>query len=129
MIPRIAGVILPSNKKILYSLPYIYGIGLPRAKLILEKAKVNPDKRTKDLNEEELEKIRKEVEQFKVEGDLKMEISQNVKRLIEINCYRGIRHKRQLPVHGQKTRKNCRTVRHNVRKTMSSGKKPPAQKT
>jgi small subunit ribosomal protein S13 len=129
MIPRIAGVILPSNKKILYALPYIYGIGLARAKIILENAKVDPDKRAKDLTEEELEKLRKEVEKFKVEGDLKMEVAQNIKRLIEINCYRGIRHKKQLPVRGQKTRKNCRTVRHNVRRTMGSGKKPPAQKT
>ncbi|MBI3626473.1 30S ribosomal protein S13 [Candidatus Uhrbacteria bacterium] len=126
---RIAGVTLPLNKKIEYALTYIYGIGLPLSNKILTQVKVDKEKRTKDLSEEEVNKIRDSVKSFVVEGDLRREILTNVRRLKEIGCYRGIRHSRRLPVRGQRTKTNSRTVRGNVRKTMGSGKKASAQKT
>lgn len=128
-IARIAGVILPANKKIEYALWEIYGIGPSNSKVILVNAKVDPNIRTKDLTDEEIEHIRAQAEKVKVEGDLRMQVNQNIKRLMDINCYKGIRHKKKLPVRGQKTQKNTRTVRHNVKKTMGSGKKAAAQKT
>lgn len=126
---RIAGVTLPQNKKIEYALTYIYGIGLTLSGKILNNTKVDKEKRTKDLSEEDVNKIRDQVKQYVVEGDLRREILTNVRRLKEIGSYRGSRHTRRLPVRGQRTKTNSRTVRGNVRKTMGSGRKPSAQKT
>ncbi len=107
---RIAGVDLPRNKRIEIALTYIFGIGKSRAQKIIEATGVDPDIRTKDLTEEDINKIRRYIDDnFKVEGELRKEISQNIKRLIEIGCYRGLRHKKGLPVRGQKTRTNART--------------------
>lgn len=128
--PRIAGVNIPDQKKILYSLPYIYGIGLPLAKKILEEADIDPEKRAKDLSSDELERLKNIVERkYKIEGELKREIMMNIRRLKEIGSWRGLRHQKGLPVRGQRTRCNSRTVRGNVRRTVGSGKKkPPAPK-
>ncbi len=129
--PRIAGVHIPENKQIAIALTYIYGIGRALALQILSKAKINPMKKTKDLSEEEIGKLRKIIEEgdYKIEGELRRQILASIKRLREIKCWRGIRHSKGLPVRGQKTRKNSRTVRGNVRRTVSSGKKaPPAPK-
>lgn len=128
--PRIAGVNIPDQKKILYSLPYIYGIGLPLAKKILEEADIDPEKRAKDLSSNELERLKNIVERkYKIEGELKREIMMNIRRLKEIGSWRGFRHQKGLPVRGQRTRCNSRTVRGNVRRTVGSGKKkPPAPK-
>ncbi len=130
MAVRIAGVIIPSDKRVEIALTYIFGIGRSRSNEILQKTGVNPNTRVKDLSEEEINKIRNVIEkEYKVEGDLKREILGNIKRLKEIGCYRGIRHIKGLPVRGQRTKTNSRTVRGNVRRTMGSGRKPPAQKT
>ncbi len=126
---RIAGVTLPLNKRIEVALTYIYGVGLPLSVKILEAAKVDKNKRTKELTEEEVNKIRDLVKGYPVEGDLRREVMNNVRRLKEIGAYRGIRHSRRLPVRGQRTKTNSRTVRGNVRKTMGSGKKSANQKT
>lgn len=127
---RIAGVNIPENKQIVISLTYIYGIGRSLALKILKEADILPQKKTKDLSEKEISKIKEIVEQkCKIEGALRREIAQNIKRLKDIRCYRGIRHIKQLPVRGQTTRRNSRTVRGNIRKTVGSGKrKPPAPK-
>lgn len=106
---RIAGVDIPRDKRVVISLTYIYGIGKTTAQKILSAAKVSEDTRVKDLTEDEESAIRKEVEKFKVEGDLRREVQLNIKRLMEIGCYRGIRHRRGLPVRGQKTKTNART--------------------
>src|SRR6476619_4311694 len=107
---RIAGVDLPREKQIQISLQYIYGIGITGAKKICAQSKVEPIKRTKDLTEEELHRIRETIEQsFKVEGDLRREVSLNIKRLMDLGCYRGLRHRRGLPVRGQRTHTNART--------------------
>ena len=107
---RIAGVDLPKNKRIEIALTYIFGIGRSRSKKILQETGVDPDIRTKDLTDDDINKIRKYIdENFKVEGELRKEITQNIKRLIEIGCYRGLRHKKGLPVRGQRTRTNART--------------------
>ena len=120
---RIAGVDLPREKRIEIGLTYIYGIGRPTALLILEKAGINPDTRVKDLTEDEAGKIRKIIdEEYLVEGDLRREVSMNIKRLMEIGSYRGIRHRRGLPVRGQKTKTNART-RKGPKKTVSRKKK------
>jgi small subunit ribosomal protein S13 len=109
---RIVGVDLPRNKKLLFALPYIFGIGLSASRKILEVTKINPDKRTDDLTEAEINALRDEIEKnYQVEGDLRRSESMNIKRLIEINCYRGQRHKRGLPVRGQRTKTNARTRR------------------
>jgi len=127
---RIAGVNLPNNKKIVIGLGYLYGIGLPTAQKILEKLKISPDTRIKDLKEDEENRLRVVVEkEYKVEGGLRREIMSNIKRLKEIRCYRGSRHTKGLPCRGQSTKSNSRTVRGNVRKTMGSGRKPAGQKT
>lgn len=127
---RIAGVNLPNEKRVEIGLTYVFGIGRNTAKKILTSAKINPDMRVKDLNEEQVNLLRQKIEkEYMVEGDLRREILGNIKRLKEIGCYRGIRHMRGLPVRGQKTKSNSRTVRGNVRKTMGSGRKPAAQKT
>lgn len=109
---RIVGVDLPRNKKLLYALPYIYGIGLSASKKILAITKIDPDKRTDHLTEGEVNALRDEIEKnYQVEGDLRRTEGLNVKRLIEINCYRGQRHKRGLPLRGQRTKTNARTRR------------------
>jgi small subunit ribosomal protein S13 len=120
---RIAGVDIPNDKVVLYSLTYITGIGESSAKKILINAKVDATKRVKDLSEAELTAIRNEIAKggYKVEGDLRREVSLNVKRLEEIGCYRGIRHKRNLPCRGQRTRTNARTVK-GPRKTVANKK-------
>jgi len=107
---RIAGVDIPSDKQILYSLTYIYGIGKATAIKICAKANIEPTKKTKELSEDEVGKLKKVIENdFKVEGDLRSEITLNIKRLMEIGCYRGIRHRKKLPVRGQRTHTNART--------------------
>lgn len=107
---RIAGVDLPRNKRVEAALPYIYGIGLTRSKEILSKTSINPDTRVKDLTEDEITAIKKVLEaDYRVEGDLRREVSMNIKRLMEIGCYRGLRHRRGLPVRGQRTKTNART--------------------
>lgn len=127
--PRIFGTNIPDNKKVLYSLPYLYGIGLSSSKLILRSAKIAEDKLAKDLTTEEINKIQKIIEaSYKIEGDLRKEIGQNIKRLKEIGAWRGVRHARRLPIHGR-SKTNSRTTRGNVRKTMGSGRKPSAEKT
>ena len=119
---RLAGVDLPREKRVEIGLTYIYGIGLSTSQKILKEAGVNPDTRVKDLTEDELAKIRKAMEDIKVEGDLRREVALNIKRLTEIGCYRGIRHRRGLPVRGQRTKTNART-RKGPRKLVSKSKK------
>ena len=119
---RIAGVDLPRDKRVEIGLTYIFGIGRSRANEILKKANVNPDTRVKDLTEAEISAIRSVVDGYTVEGDLRREIALNIKRLKEINCYRGLRHKRGLPVRGQRTKTNART-RKGPRKTIGKKKK------
>lgn len=127
---RIAGVTIPSEKKVKISLSYIYGVGRYNALNILSEAKVDPEKRVKDLTEEEVNKIREITEKkHTIEGDLRREVIGNIKRLKEISCWRGNRHIKGLPVHGQTTKRNSRTVRGGGRRTVGSGKKPAAQKT
>lgn len=120
---RIAGVDLPNEKRIEAGLTYIYGIGWTTSRKILEKTGINPDTRVKDLTEEEAGKIRKVIESdYMVEGDLRRDVNMNIKRLMEIGCYRGIRHRRGLPVRGQKTKTNART-RKGPKKTIANKKK------
>ena len=120
---RLVGVDLPRNKRIEIALTYIYGIGLTTAKEIIAATGVDPDIRVKDLSEEDLAKLRDYIQQnLKVEGDLHREVSQNVKRLMEIGCYRGLRHRRGLPVRGQRTHTNART-RKGPRKQLGGKKK------
>ena len=120
---RLVGVDLPRNKRIEIALTYIYGIGLTTAKEIIAATGVDPDIRVKDLSEEDLAKLRDYIQQnLKVEGDLHREVSQNVKRLMEIGCYRGLRHRRGLPVRGQRTHTNART-RKGPRKHIGGKKK------
>ena len=120
---RLVGVDLPRNKRIEIALTYIYGIGLTTSKKILADTGINPDTRSDDLTEEELVKLRDYIQQnLKVEGDLHREVSQNVKRLMEIGCYRGLRHRRGLPVRGQRTHTNART-RKGPRKQIGGKKK------
>lgn len=127
---RIAGVSLPPQKRIEAALPYLYGVGFTRSKQILGATKINPNKKTQDLTEVEVEKIKQYIEsKFKVEGALRQEVLQNIKRLKEIGSYRGLRHIKGLPTRGQRTRTNSRTVRGNVRKTAGSGRRPAAEKT
>ena len=106
---RIAGVDIPRDKRVVISLTYIYGIGKPTAQKILKNVGISEDVRVKDLTEDEIGKTRKEIESIKVEGDLRREVALNIKRLMEIGSYRGIRHRRGLPVRGQKTKTNART--------------------
>ena len=120
---RLAGVDLPNNKRVEIGLTYIYGIGLKSSQAILAKAGVNPDTRVKDLSEEELGAIRKILDnEYMVEGDLRREVSLNIKRLMEVGCYRGIRHRRNLPVRGQNTKNNSRT-RKGPKKTVGRSHK------
>ena len=120
---RIEGVDLPRNKRVEVGLTYLFGIGLTRSHEILASTRVNPDTRIKDLTETEVSAIREYItKNYKVEGDLRREVDMNIKRLIEIGSYRGLRHRRNLPVRGQRTRTNART-RRGVRKTVAGKKK------
>ncbi len=118
---RIVGVDIPNDKRVVISLTYVYGIGLPTAKKILHDVGVSEDIRVKNLSEEQLTKIRNEVAKYKVEGDLKREVALNIKLLSEIGCYRGLRHRRGLPVRGQRTKTNART-RKGPKKTIANKK-------
>lgn len=119
---RIAGVDLPKDKRVEIALMYIYGIGLPLSKKVLKEAEVNPDTRIKNLTEEEINRIKSIITRdYQVEGTLRREVANNVKRLIEIGSYRGYRHKRNLPVHGQRTKTNARTKR-GARRTVGAVK-------
>ena len=127
---RIAGVNLPAQKKINASLPYIFGVGPSMAKKILAEAKIDGNKRTHELTEEEVNQLKQIIEKsHKVEGELRREILMNVKRLKEIGSYRGSRHSKGLTVRGQRTKTNSRTVRGNTRRTSGSGRKDTSQKT
>ena len=120
---RIAGVDLPRDKRVEIGLTYIFGIGLPTSQKILRTTGVSPDTRVKDLTEEEAQRLRAEIENtYTVEGDLRREVAMNIKRLIEIGCYRGLRHKQGLPVRGQRTKTNART-RKGPRRTVAGKKK------
>ena len=119
---RIAGVDIPSNKRVVISLTYIYGIGRSIAADILKTTNISEDVRVKDLTEDQINAIRKEVDKIKVEGDLRREVNLNIKRLMEIGAYRGIRHRKGLPVRGQRTRTNART-RKGPRRTVANKKK------
>ena len=123
---RIAGVDIPNNKRTVIALTYIYGIGNSTAEKILKDTGVNGDIRVKDLTEEQLNALRKAVDQIKVEGDLRREVQLNIKRLMEIGCYRGIRHRKGLPVRGQRTKTNART-RKGKAKTVANKKKEKGQ--
>ncbi|MGA1864732.1 MAG: 30S ribosomal protein S13 [bacterium] len=120
---RIAGVDLPKNKRIEIGLTYIYGLGRIRANKILQKAGVDKDIKVSKLTEEEINRIREQVEELKVEGDLRREISMNIKRLMDIGCYRGFRHRRSLPARGQRTHTNARTRKGPRRATVGTRKK------
>lgn len=119
---RIAGVDLPKEKRVEIGLTYIYGIGRTTSNKILAEAKVSPDIRVKDLTDDQVQAIRNAMEDYKVEGDLRREVALNIKRLTEIGCYRGLRHRRGLPVRGQRTKTNART-RKGPRKVVSKSKK------
>jgi small subunit ribosomal protein S13 len=125
---RIAGVDIPRDKRVEISLTYIYGIGSTTSRKILERARVDPGTRVRDLTEEEVNRLRELIDrEYKVEGDLRREVDMNIKRLIEIGCYRGMRHRRNLPVRGQRTRTNART-RRGPKKTVAGKKKAVAKK-
>ena len=127
--PRLLGINIPENKKIIYSMTYVYGIGQSSSEVILRSAGVDGNKLAKDLTIDELNKIQKIIEKsYKVEGDLRKDIGQNIKRLKEIGSWRGLRHSRKLPIHGR-SKTNSRTLRGNVRKTMGSGRKSSSDKT
>jgi small subunit ribosomal protein S13 len=120
---RIAGVELPNQKRVEIGLTYIFGIGRSTANQILEKTGINPDTRCKDLTEDEVSKLRDEIQDFhKVEGDLRRDVGLDIKRLVEIGCYRGVRHRKGLPVRGQRTKTNARTRKGPV-KTIANKKK------
>lgn len=127
---RVAGITIPREKKVIISLTYVYGIGPTKAKKILSTAQIDENIRVKDLTTDQEDKIRTIIEkQHKTEGDLRREVGANIKRLKDIKCYRGSRHTKHLPVRGQRTKTNSRTVRGNKRNLAPSGKKPSAQKT
>lgn len=124
MAVRIAGIILPNAKRIEHSLTAIYGVGMTTARKVVAAAKINPDTRVKDLTDDEVSSLRPLIEkQLRVEGDLRREVLLNIKRLKEVGAYRGTRHSRRLPVRGQRTKTNSRTIRGNVRNTMGSGRR------
>lgn len=128
--PRILGIIIPDNKQIGVALTYVYGIGPSLSKKILKETKIAADRKASDLNTEELNAIKEFVEKnYRIEGELRREVIVSIRRLHDINCWRGSRHARRLTVRGQRTRTNSRTVRGNVRKTVSSGRKPAATPT
>ena len=120
---RIAGVDLPRHKHIAYSLPYLYGVGKKLARVICDRAGIPPTKKTEELTENDIKKIRELLEtDYKVEGDLRREVQMNIKRLMDLGCYRGLRHRKGLPVHGQRTHTNART-RKGPKKTVAGKKK------
>ena len=122
--PRIAGINIPNDKQIYTALTYIYGIGDSSSKKILKEAGINLSKKSSDLTEAEILKIKKIIDKnHKIEGELRQDLLKDIRRLKAIGCWRGMRHKKGLPVRGQKTRKNSRTIRGNVRKTVGSGRK------
>lgn len=124
---RVAGVEIPNNKRCEIALTYIFGIGRPSAIKICEKANVEKDKKIKDFSEDELDRIRKIIDsEFSVEGNLRANLRMNIKRLMDIGCYRGLRHRKSLPVRGQRTRTNART-RKGPRKTIAGKKKAPSK--
>jgi small subunit ribosomal protein S13 len=125
---RIAGVDVPRDKRVEIALTYIFGIGPSIAKQILAKTRVNPDTRVQQLTEDEVMRLREVIDRdYRVEGDLRRQVALNIKRLTEIGCYRGLRHRRNLPVHGQRTRTNARTKR-GARKTVAGRRKAAAKK-
>ena len=126
---RIAGVDLPRNKRVEIGLTYIYGIGRSRSNTILAATGINPDTRIKDLAEVEVAQLREVIErEFRVEGDLRREVQMNIKRLMEIGCYRGLRHRRNLPVHGQRTKTNARTRKGPKKTVAGRGRRRGAKK-
>lgn len=130
MAVRIAGVTIPNNKRVEIALTYIFGIGKKQSEKILKTSNIDPNIRVQKLSENDVNKLRVIIEkQYKVEGDLRREIVGNIKRLKEINSYRGSRHSKNLPVRGQRSKTNSRTSRGNTRRTVGSGKNIPAQKT
>jgi len=127
---RVSGVSIPKNKRVVIALTYVFGIGLTRSQKILKQASIDESIRVKDLTREQEDVIRELIEKnLTTEGDLRRIISSNIKRLLDIKSYRGIRHSKHLPVRGQRTKRNSRTVRGNKRNLAGSGKKPGAQKT
>lgn len=120
---RILGITIPNEKRLEIGLTILYGIGIPRARKILDQANVVYSKKAEDLTPEQENQIRKIIEDLKIEGNLKREVSGNIKRLKDIKSYRGVRHMKRLPVKGQRTKTNSRTIRGNVRKTMASGRR------
>jgi len=128
--PRIAGINIPENKRVEIALTYIYGIGRPLSAKILGLAKIDINKRSQDLTSEEIGILKDIIEKnYKIEGDLKRQVMMNIKRLKNVGSFRGSRHSKGLPVRGQRTKTNNRTVRGNVRRTMGSGRKPSATPT
>lgn len=128
--PRIVGVTIPENKRIAIAITYIYGVGNALSKKILADTKIDPNKKAKDLTAEEVNALKISIEKMtKIEGDLRRQVMINIKRLKDIGTWRGLRHAKRLPVRGQRTKTNTRTVRGNVRKTMGSGRKPSASPT
>ena len=127
---RIAGVNIPDNKQIVIALTYIYGIGRSLSKGILKEVGIDPHRKASDLNSQEISKLKDIIEKnYKIEGELKRQVMMNIKRLKDVGTWRGIRHLKGLPVRGQRTKTNTRTVRGNVRKTVGSGRKPAATPT
>lgn len=127
---RIAGINIPDEKRIEIALTYVYGIGLSTSGKILERLEIDKNIKTKALTDAQVNSLRDEIEKkCQVEGELKHAIKMNIRRLKEIGCYRGVRHQRGLPVRGQRTKTNTRTIRGNVRRTMGSGRKSSAEKT
>lgn len=127
---RIAGINIPENKQILIALTYIYGVGLTLSRKILAEAKISHDQKAKDLTSDDVSRLREIIEKkYKIEGELRRETMMNIKRLKDIGTWRGARHLRGLPVRGQRTRTNTRTIRGNIRRTVGSGRKPPTTPT
>lgn len=120
---RISGITLPENKRLEIALTAVYGVGRPKAKMIIEKLGLDMGMKTTELTPDQENQIRREIEGLKTEGDLKREVQQNIKRLKDIKSYRGTRHVKHLPARGQRTKTNSRTVRGNVRRTMGSGRR------
>lgn len=125
---RILGITIPDTKRLEIALTELYGVGRSRSLYILSRAKVDPAMKAKDLSVDQENELRKIVESFRIEGDLKREVASNIKRLKDIKTYRGSRHVKRLPVRGQRTKTNSRTLRGNVRKTMGSGRKKEEKK-
>jgi small subunit ribosomal protein S13 len=128
--PRICGVNIPEQKRIEIALTYIYGIGCSLSKKILKETKINPNIKASELNSIQINQLKEIIEKkCRIEGELKRDIMMNVKRLKDLGVWRGIRHLKKLPVRGQRTKTNSRTIRGNIRKTVGSGRKPPASPT